>query len=91
MDFEEQLLIGGLLMTIAVLSASHAHAGPIATHAVRTEMTISASGQHVACFYPARRQQTDGLERSPCPFDHTSPITLSRPENRNASPAHAAP
>ncbi len=26
MDFEEQLLIGGLLMTIAVLSASHAHA-----------------------------------------------------------------
>ena len=32
MDFEEQLLIGGLLMTIAVLSASHAHACPVSAH-----------------------------------------------------------
>lgn len=45
MDFEEQLLIGGLLMTIAVFSASHAHAGPVATHIVSTATTISVTGQ----------------------------------------------
>lgn len=48
MDFEEQLLIGGLLMTIAVLSASHAHACPVAEHIVRAATTISATGQREA-------------------------------------------
>lgn len=45
MNFEEQLLIGELLMTIAVLSASHAHACPVATRIVRTATTTSATGQ----------------------------------------------
>jgi hypothetical protein len=48
MDFEEQLLIGGLLMTIAVLSASHAHASPVAARIVRTTTTLGAAGQHEA-------------------------------------------
>ena len=43
MDFEEQLLIGGLLMTIAVLTASHAHARPAPVRVTRV-VTINASG-----------------------------------------------
>lgn len=29
MNFEEQLLVGGLLMAVAVFAASHAHARPV--------------------------------------------------------------
>lgn len=42
MDFEEQLLIGGLLMTIAVLTASHAHARPAAVRVTRV-VALNAS------------------------------------------------
>ena len=46
MDFEEQLLIGGLLMTIAVLTASHAHARPAPVRVTRV-VTVNASPTRV--------------------------------------------
>lgn len=47
MDFEEQLLIGGLLMTIAVLSASHAHARPAAAaRSARAAAIVGVNAQN---------------------------------------------
>lgn len=46
MNFEEQLLIGGLLMTIAVLSASHAHARPVAARVLRVTAITRADIQN---------------------------------------------
>jgi hypothetical protein len=46
MNFEEQLLIGGLLMTIAVLSASHAHARPVPARVLRVAALTRADIQN---------------------------------------------
>ncbi len=44
MNFEDQLLIGGLLMAIALFSVTHAHARvyPAAAHAVRVTVIAPA-------------------------------------------------
>ena len=64
MDFEEQLLIGGLLMTIAVLSASHAHARP----------TAAARGIRVATIVSNGAQDTPLITSSRCENPDATPV-----------------